>query len=135
MEGSAHLVAKNIDYKVSRGEKWERLIVIKDERTHRKRPVTQCAASVLIDGTKYVIPTEITSEGAVLLEMTAANTEWLTNGTYTWDLVVTVSSSALLTSTPLVQTVAAFGNLVVSTYDNITPMDSDGVTSALEVVA
>lgn len=123
-----------IDYRVTRGEKWERLIILKDKRTRRKRVPTEAAASVLIEGVKYVIPTEITAEGGVSLVLSANNTEWLTDGTYPWDLVVTASESALLTSTPLVEVVAVYGTLTVSTYDNITPMDSDGVATALSVV-
>jgi hypothetical protein len=73
----------------------------------------------------------ITSEGGLLLTMTANNTEWLADGEYDWDLVATVSRSALLTSTPLAETVVVHGKLVVSTYNNLTPMDSDGVPTAL----
>lgn len=123
-----------IDYRITRGEKWERLIILKDRRTRRKRVPTEAAASVLIGGVKYVIPTEITSEGGVSLTLSATNTEWLADGNYSWDLVVTASESALLTSTPLVEVVAVYGTLYVDTYDNITPMYSDGVTTALEVV-
>lgn len=121
-------------YKVVRGELWERLILVKDSRTHRKRVPVQVAASVLVDGVKYVIPTEITSEGGIRLEMTANNTEWFTDGTYNFDVVATVSRSALLTSTPLEEKVVAKGTLKVTTYDNITPMASDGVATPLEVV-
>lgn len=124
-----------IDYFITRGEKWERLIILKDKRTRRKRVPTEAAASVLIDGVKYVIPVEITAEGGVSLTLSSSNTEWLSDGSYPWDLVVTVTESALLTSTPLVEVVAVYGNLTVETYDNITPMDSDGVTEALAVVA
>jgi len=124
-----------INYTVDRGEVWERLLILKDRRTHRKRVPVEAAASVLIDGVKYVIPAEITSEGGVLLTMSAANTEWMEDGEYSWDMVATVSRSALLTSTPLTETLVVYGTLVVQTYDNITPMSSDGVTEALEIVA
>lgn len=124
-----------INYTVDRGEIWERLVILKDRRTRRKRVPTEVAATVLIGTTKYKIPTTITSEGGILLEMSANNTEWLSNGEYNWDMVATVSRSALLTSTPLTETVVVFGKLVVQTYDNITPMDSDGVTEPLEVLA
>lgn len=124
-----------IDYKVDRGERWERLVVIKDRRTHRKRVPTEAAATVKIGDTKYVIPTTITTEGCVLLTLTENNTEWLSDGTYDWDMVATVSRSALLTSTPLSEMMVVYGTLIVSTYANLTPMDSDGVTSALTVVS
>lgn len=124
-----------INYTVDRGEVWERLLILKDRRTRRKRVPVEAAASVLIDGVKYVIPSEITSEGGVLLTMSAANTEWMEDGEYSWDMVATVSRSALLTSTPLTEALVVYGTLVVQTYDNITPMASDGVTEALEIVA
>jgi len=72
----------NMDYTIDRGEVWERLIVLKDRRTHRKRVPTEVAASVLVGDTKYVIPTEVTAEGAVLLSLSANNTEWFTVGEY-----------------------------------------------------
>ena len=124
-----------INYTVDRGEVWERLLILKDRRTRRKRVPVEAAASVLIDGVKYVIPSEITSEGGVLLTMSAANTEWMEDGEYSWDMVATVSRSALLTSTPLTEALVVYGTLAVQTYDNITPMASDGVTEALEIVA
>lgn len=120
-----------IDYTVDRGEIWERLIVPKDRRTHRKRVPTEAAASVKIGDTIYVLPTEITSEGCVLLKMSAENTEWLSDGEYDWDMVATISRSALLTSTPLSEMVVVYGKLKVQTYANLTPMDSDGQTTAL----
>jgi hypothetical protein len=120
-----------IDYTVDRGELWERLVVLKDRRTHRKRVPTEVSASVKVGDTVYVLPTEITSEGAVLLTMSAENTEWLPAGTYDWDMVATVSRSALLTSTPLSEMMVVYGTLTVQTFDNLTPMDSDGQTTAL----
>lgn len=125
----------NMNYTIDRGEVWERLVVLKDKRTHRKRVPTEVAASVKIGDTKYVIPTEVTAEGAVLLSLTANNTEWFTVGEYNWDMVATVSRSAMLTSTPLAETLVVSGTLTVQNYDNITPMDSDGDPTALEVVA
>lgn len=120
-----------IDYTVDRGELWERMVVLKDRRTHRKRVPTEVSASVKVGDTVYVIPTEVTSEGAVLLTMSAENTEWLPAGTYDWDMVATVSRSALLTSTPLSEMLVVYGTLTVQTFDNLTPMDSDGQTTAL----
>ena len=69
------------------------------------------------------------------MTLTAAQTEWLPVGSHAWDAVVTVSTSALLTSTPLRETVVVKGTLTVTEYDNITPMDSDGAGTALTAVA
>jgi hypothetical protein len=120
-----------IDYTVDRGELWERLIVLKDRRTRRNRVPTEVSASVKVGDTVYILPTEVTSEGAVLLTMTAENTEWLPEGEYDWDMVATVSRSALLTSTPLAEMLVVHGKLTVTTFDNLTPMDSDGQATAL----
>ena len=80
----------------------------------------------------YVLPSEVTSEGAILLKLSAGNTEWLADGAYDWDMVATVSRSALLTSTPLSEMLVAHGKLYVQTFDNLTPMASDGQPVALE---
>lgn len=120
------------NYTVKRGEVWERLILLKDRRTRRKRVPVEAQATILIDGTKYVIPTEITFEGGVKLVMSSLNTEWLEDGVYPWDMAVIVSRSAALTSTPLAQTIAVYGTITVRTYDNITPLLSDNEPEALE---
>jgi hypothetical protein len=121
-----------VNYQIERGELWERLVVIKDRRTHRKRVPTQATAVMTIADTKYLIPSTVSSEGGVLLTLQPGNTEWLQDGEYPWDMEVIVSRSALLTSTPLQQTIAVRGILTVSTYDNIAPLDSDGVPVALQ---
>ena len=128
-----------LNYTIHRGETWERLVIIKDRRTRRKRVPTTAAASLrsvstLGVATKHVIPVTITSEGGVLMSMSTGNTEWLAVGDYPWDMVVTVSRSALLTSTPLVETLLVRGTLSVLSYDNITPMASDGVSVPLAAV-
>jgi hypothetical protein len=127
-------VVHEINYNVKRGEIWERLIVPKDRRTRRKRVPVQVSATVLVNDTKYVIPTTITSEGGVLLNMTPQNTNWLPVGTYPWDMVVTVSRSALLTSTPLAETLLVKGTLTVTSLNNLTPMESDGQATPLATV-
>lgn len=124
-----------IDYTVDRGEIWERLIVPKDRRTHRNRVPTEVDASLKVGDVVYILPAEITSEGAVMLSMSAENTEWLADGEYDWDMVATISRSALLTSTPLTEMVVVHGKLIVQTFDNMTPLASDGNPVALEVRA
>jgi hypothetical protein len=122
-------VATTLNYTVDKGESWKRLVIIKDRRTHRKRVPTAAAASVRIaDGVlagDYIIPSEINYEGGVLLSLLPENTEWLPVGDHSWDLVVTVSESALLTSTPLIETLVVRGTLSVLAYENITPMAVD----------
>lgn len=122
------------NYRIRRGEIWERLIVPKDRRTRRKRVPSQAAATILIGDVKYVIPTSISSEGGVLLSLTPANTMWLDAGEYRWDMALTVSRSALLTSTPLTETLAVSGVITVEDNGNLTPMASDSLSESLEQV-
>jgi hypothetical protein len=119
------------NYSIQKGEIWERLITIKDKRTHRKRIPTEAAATILIGSVKYVIPVEITSGGSITLIMTANNTEWLPVGSYQWDLVAKVSRSSFYTLTDTSETLAVKGTLTVTDEGNITPMASDGVTTPL----
>lgn len=125
------MAARTRNYTIQKGEVWERLIIIKDKRTHRKRVPTEADATLLINSVKYVIPVEITSEGGVLLSMTAENTEWLGAGEFAWDMVAKVSRSALLTSTPITQLLVVKGTLTVEDQGNLTPLESDGVTTPL----
>lgn len=125
------MAARTRNYTIQKGEVWERLIIIKDKRTHRKRVPTEADATVLVNSVKYVIPVEITSEGGVLLSLTPGNTEWLGAGEYAWDMVAKVSRSALLTSTPITQLLVVKGTLTVEDQGNLTPLESDGVTTPL----
>lgn len=132
--GGALVKKAEVNYEVVRGEIWERLVIIKDKRTRRKRVPTEVAATIKVGTSLYSIPAEITSEGGVLLSLNSGNTEWLAAGEYRWDMVATVSRSALLTSTPLSEMLVVYGTITVVNYDNLTPMDSDGVTEALSLV-
>lgn len=114
-----------LDYSLQRGEVWERLVVIKDRRTRRVRTPVQVAASIDINGTAYYLPSAVTAEGAVLLALSPQETKWLTDGTYTWDMVATISRSQAFTSTPLSEEVVLTGTITVSSYANITPMEVD----------
>jgi hypothetical protein len=120
-----------LNYVIERGEMWERLIVIKDRRTHRKRVPYEAHAVVQIDDVKYVIPSTVSSEGAVLLTLQPENTEWLVDGAYPWDMEVIVSRSASFLHSPTMQTIAVGGTLTVRTYNNIAPLLSDDNPVAL----
>lgn len=135
------MTTSTTDYNVQQGELWERLVIIKDRRTRRKRVPTEAAATVRIalggvtDG-DYVIPVEITSEGGVLMQILPVSTKWLPVGTHNWDMVCTVSRAALLTSTPTEEKVVVKGTLTVTAMGNITPMDVDVLAAvALDAVA
>lgn len=124
-----------VDYHAWRGEVWERMLILKDRRTRRKRVPTEAAATIKVDGVNYVIPVSVTSEGGILLTLTSNNTEWLGAGEYDWDCVATTSRSALLTSSPLSETVVVYGTITVLEHENLTPLASDGNPEALVVRA
>lgn len=125
------MTTRTKNYTATKGVIWERLIIIKDRRTHRKRVPTVANATILVNSVKYVIPAEITSEGGILLSLSAENTEWLGAGEFSWDMVAKVSRSALLTSTPIAELHIVKGVLTVEDTANITPLESDGVATPL----
>lgn len=130
-----------MNYTIDRGEVWERSIVPKDKRTHRKRVPTAAAAyitagsiaapTVLAD---YLIPTEITSDGSVHISMTAANTLSLPAGTWAWDMQITCSRSAMLTSTPLAEVLVVRGTITVRDVTSIAPFPASQTITPLELV-
>lgn len=116
---------KTVNFSLERGEVWERLIMIKDRRTRRVRKPVQVAASIMINNVAYYLPSAITAEGGVLLALSPEQTKWLTDGSYAWDGVATISRSMAFTSTPLAEQVFLNGTITVTTYANITPMAVD----------
>lgn len=113
---------RTVNFTITRGEVWERLVVIKDKRTRRKRVPVEVAAAVRLPDGDYYLPTEVTAEGGIKLYLNPQQTAWLEDGEYRWDIVAIVSRSALLTSTPFHEQVVLTGNLTVKSYDNIAPM-------------
>ena len=116
------------DYEMIRGEFFERLIIIKDKRTHRRRVPTEAAATMLIapEGEAaytVVIPTTLNNEGGVLLSLTPDETYDIPEGEWQWDMVVTISTSPTMLSTPLQEVRPVSGTITVVSYENITPMD------------
>lgn len=121
------------NYTAKKGEFFQRLLILKDKRTHRRRVPTEVDATILVNDVQYILPVYVTSEGGVMINMTPENTEWLGVGEFPYDAVVTCSVSALLTSTPLQQMLCVKGTITVSDDGNMTPLDSDGNPVALEV--
>jgi hypothetical protein len=111
-----------VNMTATRGEIMERLLIVKDSRTHRKRVPTETTAAVQVGENKYEIPTSVTSEGGILITLSAEQTNWFHPGDYAWDVWGTVSRSALLTSTPLTTEMLAYGTLTVQEHSSITPV-------------
>jgi hypothetical protein len=77
-----------VPYRVTQGIPWERLIVVRDRRTHRiVRPENAWARVKLNESTSTIIDVEITSEGALMLTLTADETKSLPVGDLEFDVV------------------------------------------------
>lgn len=116
------------------------MILLKDKRTRRKRVPTEVSAALeILEGPnagKWYLPVEVNSEGGVDLVLTELQTKWFEPGEYGYDLVVTISTAPLFTSTNLTQTRAVYGTLTVEDNPNITPMAVDSEDAEpLEAVA
>ena len=110
----AHL-AQNVDYTVVRGLPWERLIIVKDRRTHRVVKPTDTRSYVATVGTaKAEITTVITKENGIMLSLSAEETQDLPLGTLQYDVLATING---------VQRPVAQGTITVTALDTITPME------------
>jgi hypothetical protein len=114
--------AQTINYTLTRGLPWERLLIIKDKRTHRLYAPTDARAYIKTgDLTVAEITVTITAERGVLLNLTAEETQDLPLGELSYDVLATVKD---------VQTMIARGTISVSALDNITPLED---TDAMEI--
>jgi hypothetical protein len=107
--------AQTINYSLTRGLPWERLIIIKDRRTHRLYYPTDARAYIKTgDLTVAEITTTITTERGVELSLTSEETQDLPLGDLSYDVLATVNG---------IQTMVARGTITVSALDNITPLE------------
>lgn len=107
--------AQTINYNLTRGLPWERLLIIKDRRTHRLYAPTDARAYIKTgDLTVAEITTTITTERGVELSLTAEETQDLPLGNLSYDVLATVKG---------IQTMIARGTIEVSALDNITPLE------------
>lgn len=108
-------MAQTINYSLTRGLPWERLIIIKDRRTRRLYAPTDARAYVKTgDLTVAELTTTITTEKGVLLSLTEEETQDLPLGELSYDVLGTVRG---------VQYMLAKGTITVSALDNITPLE------------
>lgn len=104
-----------VNYEITRGLPFERLIVLKDRRTHRLLKPTDCRAYVATVGTaKMEITSYITGEQAIMLTMTAEETQDLPLGALSYDVLATVGG---------VQQPVAQGTITVSALNTVTPLE------------
>jgi hypothetical protein len=115
-------MAHTINYTLTRGLPWERLIIIKERRTHRLIAPTDTRAYVKTgDLTVAELTTTITTERGIELSLTAEETQDLPLGELKYDVIATVRG---------VQRLVAQGTISVSALNNITPLED---TLAMEI--
>lgn len=107
--------AHTVNYNVVRGLPWERLIILKDRRTHRQLKPTE-ARSYIQTGTlsKKEITVDITREQGIMLCLSAEETQDLPLGELQYDVLATINE---------VQRPVAKGTIIVTALDNITPWE------------
>ena len=115
-----------VNYDITRGLPWERLILVKDRRSHRV--VTPTAARAYIKtgvNSLLEVATEVTSENGIQLSLTAAQTTDLPTGELAYD----VWATCRLYGADVEKQVSK-GLVNVSTVDRITPEED---SKALEL--
>lgn len=107
--------AHTVNYTVTRGLPWERLIILKDRRTHRVLKPTEARSYVKTGvNSKKEITVDITSEQGIMLCLSGEETQDLPLGELEYDVLATIGG---------VQRPVAKGTIVVSALDNITPWE------------
>lgn len=104
-----------INYTMTRGLPWERLIILKNNYNHRVLTPTDSRAYIQT-GTlsKVEITTSITRENGIMLSLTGEETQDLPLGSLEYDVLATVNG---------IQRPVAKGTITVSALDNITPLE------------
>ena len=115
-----------VNYDITRGLPWERLILVKDRRSHRVVTPSTSRAYIQTSTTSVMeVTTEITSENGIQLSLTAAQTTDLPTGELAYD----VWATCRLYGADVEKQVSK-GLVNVSTVDRITPEED---SKALEL--
>lgn len=79
---------QTLNYHVERGAYFQRLVVVKDRRTHHVSPCTSASVSIMdATGSASAVPATITGEGAILITMDQGTTMAFTPGTYYFEVM------------------------------------------------
>jgi|TARA_Y100000310_G_scaffold6557_1_gene7363 hypothetical protein len=115
-----------VNYDIIRGLPWERLVIIKDRRSHRVVTPSTARAYIQTSTTSVLeVTTEITGENGVQLSLTAAQTKDLPTGELAYDVFATCKLYGAD-----VEKQVSKGLVNVSTTDRITPEED---SKALEL--
>jgi hypothetical protein len=101
---------------MSRGTEWERLIIVKNRRTHRVvyLSTARCVVKISDEETKE-IPLTISSEGGISLYLDPTGTSEFPVGTYDFDVTAPVDDGYW--------NIVAKGTITVSDLGNISPLE------------
>lgn len=84
--------AHTVNYSITRGLPWERLIIVKDRRTHRLLKPTEARSFIQTTGlAKKEITVEITSEQGIMLSLSGEETQDLPLGELVYDVFATIN--------------------------------------------
>lgn len=108
-------MVRTVNYTLVRGLPWERLIIVKDKRTHRLQRPTDARAYVRTGSiTVAELTTTLTSENGIALSLTAEETQDLPLGDLFYDVLATING---------VQQPVSQGTISVAALNNITPLE------------
>lgn len=108
-------MVRTVDYTLTRGLPWERLIIVKDRWTHRLLHPTDARAYIKTgDTTVAEITASITAQNGIQLYLTPEETQDLPLGDLSYDVMATVGGY---------QQPVAKGTINVSSLDTITPLE------------
>ena len=115
-----------VNYDIVRGLPWERLVIIKDRRSHRVVTPSTARAYIQTSTTSVLeVTTEITGENGVQLSLTAAQTKDLPTGELAYDVFATCRLYGAD-----VEKQVSKGLINVSSTDRVTPEED---SKALEL--
>ena len=113
---------RTVNYNITRGLPFERLLILKDRRTHSMLKPTDCRSFIKTgDLAKMEITTAITRENGIMLSLTAEETQDLPLGDLQYDVLATVKG---------IQRPVVEGTISVTALDTVTPLED---SKAMEI--
>lgn len=114
--------SQTVNYRLTKGLPWERLLIVKDRRTRRLVKPTSARCYIKTgDLTVKEVDTTLTTENGILLSLTAEETQDLPTGVLSYDVLAVLAD---------VERPVAKGTIEVSGLDNITPLED---SQAMEI--
>jgi len=113
---------RTVNYNITRGLPFERLLILKDQRTHSMLKPTDCRSFVKTgDLAKMEITTTLTRENGIMISLTAEETQDLPLGDLQYDVLATVKG---------IQRPVVEGTISVTALDTVTPLED---SKAMEI--